>query len=376
MNQQSIGPEMRVGHGLETPKLPFVEGPRRRTFPWLGTAIRLFILFLIGALILFVYYEWDYWIGWATEQTTDDAYLQSDLTPLAAHVPGYVAHILVHDYERVKAGQLLIQMDDRDYRAQVAQAQGAVDSAEAAIAIIDQQRTLQGALIAQAQASIEGSKADVTRYHLETIRQKTLLSSRIAGTEQIVEQAVDNERKADATLALNQAQLRQQVQQLSVLNSQEAQARATLEAQKAARDLAAINLGYTRITSPVDGMVGLRLAQEGQYLSVGTQVISVVPLPHVWVLANYKETQMTRVRAGQPVTLTVDAFPGVVLHGRVDSWAPASGAQFSLLPPDNATGNFTKVVQRITVKILLDPNPAVEDLLRPGMSVIPTIDTK
>jgi membrane fusion protein (multidrug efflux system) len=377
MNEQSIGPEMRVDHGSDAPKVPFLEKtPPKRTFPWLATAVRVFILFLIGVLIVFVYYEWDYWIGWATEQTTDDAYLQSDLTPLAAHVPGYVAHVFVHDYEKVKSGQILVQIDDRDYRAQLAQVQGAVESAEAALAILGQQKILQGAMIAQAEASIEGSKADVTRYHLETRRQQTLLSSRIAGTEQLVEQAVDNERKADATLALNQAQLRQQEQQLNVLNSQEAQARATLEAQKAARDLAAINLGYTRITSPVDGMAGLRLAQEGQYLSVGTQVISVVPLPHVWVLANYKETQMTRVRVGQPATVTVDSFPGVVLHGHVESWAPASGAQFSLLPPDNATGNFTKVVQRITVKILLDPNSRVDELLRPGMSVISTIDTK
>ena len=376
MDEHSTVPEMRASRSSDAPKLPFLAAAPRRTFLSLATAIRLFVLFLIGALIVFVYYEWDYWIGWASEQTTDDAYLQSDLTPLAAHMPGYVTRVLVHDYEKVKAGQLLIQIDDRDYRAQLAQAQGAVNSAEAALTIIAQQKTLQAALIAQAQASIDGSKADVTRYHLETIRQKALLASRIAGTQQIVEQAVDNERKADATLALNQAQLQQQEQQINVLNSQEAQARATLEAQNAARDLAAINLGYTRITSPVDGMVGLRLVQDGQYLSVGTQVISVVPLPHVWVLANYKETQMTRVRVGQPATVTVDSFPGVVLHGHVQSWAPASGAQFSLLPPDNATGNFTKVVQRITVKILLDPNRAVDDLLRPGMSVIPTIDTK
>ena len=376
MNEQSTVPEMRVGDSSDAPKLPFLQTSPRRIFPWFATAIRLFVLLLIGGLIVFIYYEWDYWIGWADEQTTDDAYLQSDLTPLAAHVPGYVAHLLVHDYEKVKAGQLLVQIDDRDYRAQLAQAQAGVDASEAAIATIAQQKLLQNALIAQARASIEGSKADVTRYHLETLRQQKLLATRIVGTEQAVEQAVDNERRADATLALNQAQLQQQEQQINVLTSQEAQARATLETQKAARDLAAINLGYTRITSPVDGMVGLRLVQEGQYLSIGTQVISVVPLPHVWVLANYKETQMTRVRVGQPASVTVDTFPGVVLHGHVQSWAPASGAQFALLPPDNATGNFTKVVQRITVKILLDPNPAVDGLLRPGMSVIPTIDTK
>jgi membrane fusion protein, multidrug efflux system len=376
MNEQSTAPEMRVGQSPDGPKAPFLQMPPRRTFPWFATAIRLFVLLLIGGLIVFVYYEWDYWIGWADEQTTDDAYLQSDLTPLAAHVPGYVAHLFVHDYEKVKAGQLLVQIDDRDYRAQLSQAQATVEASESAIATIAQQKLLQNALIAQAKASIEGSKADVTRYHLETLRQQKLLATRIVGTEQAVEQAVDNERKADATLSLNEAQLQQQEQQINVLTSQEAQARAALETQKAARDLAAINLGYTRITSPVDGMVGLRLVQEGQYLSIGTQVISVVPLPHVWVLANYKETQMTRVRVGQRATVTVDTFPGVVLHGHVESWAPASGAQFALLPPDNATGNFTKVVQRITVKILLDPDPSVDELLRPGMSVIPTIDTK
>jgi membrane fusion protein (multidrug efflux system) len=172
------------------------------------------------------------------------------------------------------------------------------------------------------------------------------------------------------------AQLDQQRQQINVLGSQEAQARATLAVQQANRDLAQINLGYTRVTAPVDGMVGRRLVRDGQYLSVGTEVISVVPLSNVWVVANYKETQMTRIRVGQRAELTVDAFPGTALHGHVDSWSPASGAQFSLLPPDNATGNFTKVVQRIPVKIVLDRDPNADDLLRPGMSVIATIDTK
>jgi biotin carboxyl carrier protein len=174
---------------------------------------------------------------------------------------------------------------------------------------------------------------------------------------------------------LNRAQLQQQRQQVNVLDSQIKQAQATLKAQQAARDLAQINLGYTRITAPVDGMVGQRQVRPGQYVSLGTQVISLVPLPKVWVIANYKETQMTRIRVGQAARVTVDTFPGAILRGHVDSWSPASGAQFSLLPPDNATGNFTKVVQRIPVKIVLDPDPAIDDLLRPGMSVIATIDT-
>ena len=215
----------------------------------------------------------------------------------------------------------------------------------------------------------------MTRYHLETVRQQTLLSDKYAGTPQLVEQAVDNEKRATASLALNRAKLDQQRQQLNVLESQRAQAVVALEGQKAARDLASINLGYTRIVAPVDGMVSERRVRPGQYLSVGTQVISLVPLPNVWVIANYKETQMTNIRVGQTARVTVDAFPGKVLHGRVDSWSPASGAEFALLPPDNATGNFTKVVQRIPVKIVLDADPSLADLLRPGMSVIATVDT-
>jgi membrane fusion protein (multidrug efflux system) len=343
---------------------------------WQGIGIRLFILLLVGGLIGFVAAEWDWWVGSARLQTTDDAYLHADLTPLAARVPGYVRRVLVDDFQRVKAGDLLVEIEDDDYRAQVRQAEGNVANAAVAIATIEQQKKLQQALISQAEAMVAASEADVTRYHLETVRQQTLLATGIAGTRQTVEQAVDNEKRAEATLALNFAQLDQQRQQVNVLDSQERQAEATLQVQRALRDLAQINLGYTRITSPVDGMVSERRVQAGQYVNAGTEVISVVPLPHVWVIANYKETQMTRVRIGQPARVTVDTFPGTVLHGHVDSWSPASGAQFSLLPPDNATGNFTKVVQRIPVKIVLDPDPAVDDLLRPGMSVIATIDTK
>ncbi len=355
------------------PRHPFAPPRAPR---WLGVAFRLFILLLVGALIAFVAYEWDWWVGSAVLQSTDDAYLRADLTPLAAKVPGYVRQVAVEDFQKVKAGDLLVEIVDDDYRAELAQAQANVAASEAAIQSIEQQKVLQQALVQQAEATIEGAEADVTRYHLEAARQQTLLAGGIAGTRQLVEQAVDNEKRARATLDLNRAQLEQQRRQINVLDSQAKQANATLGAQKAARDLANINLGYTRIVSPVDGMVGERQVLPGQYLSVGTQVISVVPLPNVWVVANYKETQMTNVRIGQKARVTVDAFPGAVLHGRVDSWSPASGAQFSLLPPDNATGNFTKVVQRIPVKITLEPDPVLGDLLRPGMSVIATIDTR
>lgn len=371
MNDQHVSPKMSSSSDADL-------GNRRtaaRGLSWGSAGIRLVILLLIGALIAVLAREWDWWVSSSTLQSTDDAYLQADTTPLAAKVPGYVSRVLVQDFQRVHQGNVLVEIVDDDYRAQLDQAQANVAAAGAAIGNIEQQKRLQETLIKQADAEIQASEADVTRYHLETVRQQTLLSDKYAGTPQLVEQAVDNEKRATASLALNRAKLDQQRQQLNVLESQRAQAVAALEGQKAARDLASINLGYTRIVAPVDGMVSERRVRPGQYLSVGTQVISLVPLPNVWVIANYKETQMTNIRVGQTARVTVDAFPGKVLHGRVDSWSPASGAEFALLPPDNATGNFTKVVQRIPVKIVLDADPSLADLLRPGMSVIATVDT-
>jgi membrane fusion protein (multidrug efflux system) len=353
--------------------MPRSSAPRWRQR--LRESIPLYVVLLVAALIVVVTREWGWWTASAILQATDDAYLRADTTPLAAKVSGYVRQVLVRDYQTVKAGDTLVEIVDDDYRAQLAQADASVAGAEAALDTIAQQRTLQQTLVDQAQATIKATQADLTRYHLEAVRQQTLLRTKIAGTPQLTEQAVDNEARTEATLALNHAQLDQQQAQIGVLNSQQKQTEAALAAQRAARDLAAINLGYTRITAPVDGMVGQRLVQAGQYLSVGTQVLSIVPLPNVWVVANYKETQLTRIRIGQPARVTVDSFPGKVLHGHVDSWSPASGAEFSLLPPDNATGNFTKVVQRIPVKIVLDSDPELASLLRPGMSVVATIDT-
>ncbi len=351
-----------------------VARPPTRTRRWLGAGLRLYVVLLAAGLVVVVSREWDQWVGSATYQTTDDAYLQADSTPLAAEVPGYVHRVLVEDYQTVKAGDTLVEIEDDDYRARVAQAEANVAAARAAIETIVQQQTLQQALIEEAEATIKATEADLTRYRLDRTRQEALLRSNVS-SRQITEQAVDNAERTEATLGLNRAQLEAQRQQKKVLDSQEQAARAALAAQIAALDLAEINLGRTRIRAPVDGMVGRRQVQVGQYLNVGTQVISIVPLPNVYVIANYKETQLTRIRTGQSASVTVDTFPGAVLTGHVDSWSPASGAEFSLLPPDNATGNFTKVVQRIPVKIVLDRDPAVSGLLRPGMSVIATIDT-
>jgi membrane fusion protein, multidrug efflux system len=374
MSDETARPPKQASSGLRKIRA-WVVTTRKLSSRWSGSIIRIFIVLLAVLLLAVVAVDWNLWVGSTVLQTTDDAYLQADITPLAAKSQGYVRSVPVQDFQEVKAGDLLVEIVDDDYRAQLDQTEANVETAEAAIENIEQQKVLQQALVRQAEATIQGTQADLTRYHLETVRQQSLLVSKYASTEQLVEQAVDNEKRTEATLALNQAQLAQQRQQLNVLDSQEKQARATLKAQQAARDLAKIALGYTRIVAPVDGMVSERQVRPGQYVSVGTQVISLVPLPNVWVVANYKETQMTRIRLRQPARVTVDTFPGIVLRGHVDSWSPASGAQFSLLPPDNATGNFTKVVQRIPVKIVLDRDPSLGNLLRPGMSVIATIDT-
>ena len=373
MSDETARPPKQASSGLRKIRA-WVVTTQKFSSRWSGSIIRIFIVLLAILLLAVVAVDWNLWIVSAVQQTTDDAYLQADITPLAAKSQGYVRSVPVQDFQEVKAGDLLVEIVDDDYRAQLDQAQSNIETGEAAIENIEQQKVVQQALVQQAEATIEATKADLTRYHLETVRQQRLLVTN-AGTEQLVEQAVDNEKHTGATLALNQAQLAQQRQQLNVLDSQEKQARATLKAQQAARDLAKIALGYTRIVAPVDGMVSERQVRPGQYVSVGTQVISLVPLPNVWVVANYKETQMTKIRLRQPARVTVDTFPGIVLRGHVDSWSPASGAQFSLLPPDNATGNFTKVVQRIPVKIVLDRDPSLGNLLRPGMSVIATIDT-
>jgi len=228
--------------------------------------------------------------------------------------------------------------------------------------------------VAEAENAIKATQADVERTRLEAARQQALLATTF-GTRQRVEQANAEAARFAATLARNQAELEAERRQLAVLDTQETQLRADVKAKKAALDLAKINLGYTRISAPVNGMVSERGVRDGQYVHAGTQVISVVPLDNVWVVANYKETQLTHVAIGQRAEIRVDTFPGITVNAIVDSIAPASGSQFSLLPPDNATGNFTKVVQRIPVKLRIAPDNPLAGKLRPGMSVIATILT-
>jgi membrane fusion protein, multidrug efflux system len=352
---------------------PRAEPTRRPT--WIFPLLRVIFVVAAGFLAWYVAGNWNRWTGAARYATTDDAYMVGDVTPLSAKVSGYVASVPVGDYQTVHKGDLIVEIDAADYRAQLAQAEANQAAAEATLANMANQKEVQRTLIRQAEATFQGTTADLQRYSLEATRQRDLLQTRIAGTPQLVEQAEANEKHTAAQLALNVAQLDQQKALLASLDVQQQQLAAQVRAAQAQVTLAHNNLGYTRIVSPVDGMVAQRQVRPGQFVNVGTQVIAAIPLPNIWVVANFKETQMTQVRLGDPARVTVDAFPDLVLMGRVDGWSPGTGSTFALLPPDNATGNFTKVVQRIPVKIVLDANASLGTLVRPGMSVVARIDT-
>jgi len=354
------------------PQPPPAPPLRRRRFG--DFAVRIAVIAAALLIVLLFATRWDRWVGNSTRQVTDDAYIRGDVTPLSAQVDGYVRHVAIDDFRHVKAGDLLVEIDDSDYRAKVAQAEADLAGAQAAIANLKARKELQHAQVLDAEAAVAATQADVDRTKLEAARQRALLATTF-GTPQKVEQAEAEAKRLAATLAGKQAELDEQRRQFAVLDTQELQLRAEAKAKQAALDLAKINLGYTRILAPVGGVVSERGVRDGQYVHAGTQVISVVPLDNVWVIANYKETQLTNVVVGQGAEIRVDTFPGVVIGAEVDSVAPASGSQFSLLPPDNATGNFTKVVQRIPVKLKLKPGNPLAGRLRPGMSVTATILT-
>jgi membrane fusion protein, multidrug efflux system len=332
-------------------------------------------IFLVAlALLIVIVTRWNRWESNSKWQTTDDAYLQADLTPISAKVGGYIRALPVQDFERVRAGQLLAEIVDDDYRATVAQIIAGIAAAAAQVEALKAQRLLQDANVRAAKATVESIEANAEQNNRDLARQERLLKTGSSTTE-----AGEKLQTAHAQLAAQLDQARAQhsaaARQLGVLAAQQGQAEAAVAAQEASLVIAQLNLSYTRILAPQDGVIGQRQVKPGQYLGVGTQVTSLTPLPNVWVIANYKETQLTHMRVGERADFTVDTFPGHTLHGHVLAFAPGAGSQFALLPPDNATGNFTKVVQRIAVKIAIDDSDGLIDLLRPGMSVVARIDT-
>ncbi|RQU38997.1 HlyD family secretion protein [Burkholderia cenocepacia] len=310
----------------------------------------------------------------SSSQTTNDAYVTADYTVVAPRVAGQITGLLVEDNQVVHQGQLLARIDDRDYRAAVASAEANVAMAKAAIdnastSIVQQQSIIDqaNAALAAAHANYTFARADYNRY--------TDLASRGAGSVQNAQQAQSRIDTAQADVARNVATVKAARQQVAVLQSVRDRAQAALEQASAALDTARLNLSWTHIVAPVDGMVGQRSVRLGAYVTAGTPLLAVVPLQKAYVVANFQETQLTSVRRGQTADIHVDTFPGAVLHGTVDSMAPATGVTFAPIAPDNATGNFTKIVQRIPVKILLRPGQPELERLRVGMSVEATIRT-
>jgi membrane fusion protein (multidrug efflux system) len=329
----------------------------------------------VAALAGAGWYGYDYWTVGRFLVSTDDAYVKADNTTIAPKVSGYLDRVLVGDNEHVKAGQVLARIDDRDFRVALDQARADVAAANATITSKQAQLEVQDAVIAAAKATIDVDTAAKTFAQQENKRYTDLAATGY-GSVQNAQQAQSRNAGAEAAIQRDTANLASALKQVELLKAEIAQANAAAARAVALQHQAELNLGYTTIVAPIDGVIGNRTLRVGQFVQAGTQLMSIVPAEGAYVVANFKETQLTHVRAGQEVEIEVDTFPGQVVHGHVDSIAPASGQEFALLPPDNATGNFTKIVQRIPVKIALDgeTQPAIE--LRPGMSVIPTIATR
>jgi membrane fusion protein (multidrug efflux system) len=384
------------------PAVPQEHAPAPPATPkWQKYGTPALVILLAAAVVTTIMRNWNAWEGGQIDQVTDDAYVRGDLTPLSTKVAGIVKDVKVSDFQQVHKGDLLVELEDDDYLAQVAQATAAVEAANAAILNNRRQQDLQDTRIARALAGIdeanaqiaaaqgaeEAIQADVVRTQKERQRQEALLLTS-SSTAQKVEQVVADQQRYSAQLASRAADLDQARAMLlsnqdavetekrskAVLGSQQMQLFADLHAKEAALTVTKVDLGYTKITAPVDGSVGERQVRPGQLVSPGTQVIPFVS-DMKWVQANYRETQLTNVKVGEPAEIRIDEYPGKVFHGRVIEIAPASGSQFALLPPDNATGNFTKVVQRVSVKIALD-DLNVATILRPGISVVATVRTK
>jgi membrane fusion protein (multidrug efflux system) len=384
----AIAPAERVG------------APSKPRWPWLRYLTPVVVLMLAAAVTVTITRNWNAWEGGRVEQVTDDAIVRGDLTPLSTKVAGIVRDVRISDYQRVRAGDLLVELQDDDYQDQLAQASAAVEAARAAIENNRKQRELQDARIDKALAGIDQAKsqivaaeaginavhADVVRSSAERTRQEALLSTK-STTQQHVETAVADQQRFAAQAASREADLAQAKTALrsneigveaerrskAVLESQEQQLIADLHAKEAGLTVAQVNLAYTKIHAPADGVVGERQVRAGQLVSPGTQVLTFVAETK-WVQANYRETQLTHMKIGDPAEIRIDEYPDKILRGKVQEIAPASGSQFSLLPPDNATGNFTKVVQRIPVKIALDDSPFAAQL-RPGLSVTASVRT-
>ena len=310
--------------------------------------------------------------GITGRESTDDAYVRADQITISSHIAGYVDSIAVRDNERVKRGQLVATIRDDDYRAKVANADAALEVAQSAVDVLSGQAIVQSGRIAAASADVRAAEAGLKQARLEHARQRELVDDGTTSRREL-ESAEADEERLSASRDQKAAELDAAKHTLEVIRAQGLEAQQSVKTKEAELELARIDLGYTRIVSPADGQLSERVSLPGEYATPGTKIGLVVPLPNVWIVANFRESQMAHMNPGQAAVVTVDSVPGTRFRGVVDSFEPASGALQALLPPDNATGNFTKVAQRFAVKVSLVPGQEGVDRLRPGMSAIATV---
>jgi len=306
--------------------------------------------------------------GNASTESTNDEYVQADVPLVAPRVSGQVSEVLVDDNQSVKAGQLLVRIDDRDYKAALMSAEADVAAAKASVANYDAEIARQPSFVAQARATLKADDASIAFARDNAARYQDL-SQTGAGTAQEQQHASSALAEQLARQAHDQAVLESTEQNLNVLNTQRDKAMGALARAKAAFEQAQLNLSYTEIRSPIDGKVGRRSARVGAYVAPGAPMLAIVPLSEAYVVANFQENQIARMRPGEAVRIKVDSLPGVVIHGRIDSLAPATGVSFAPIAPDNATGNFTKIVQRVPIKISIDKGQKAASALSVGLSV-------
>jgi membrane fusion protein (multidrug efflux system) len=342
--------------------------------PALGKRLMLLVVFA-AAVVCAVVFATHWWTVGRFLQSTDDAYVGGDVTVIGPKVAGYITEIKVVDNQFVHAGDLLVKIDDRDYVAALNKAEGAVAAEEALLANLDATEQLQHAIVSQAKAGIDAAVAETERSRNDQVRYQTL-SSRLVVSLESFQRADATYKTAKANGARAQATVLASQRQLDVIATQKQQARAALIQAKADREMARLNVSYTELRAPVDGVIGNRRARVGAFAAANSQLLAVVPASGLWVDANFKEDQLTHMQPGQAVRIEADVLPGQVFHGHLDSLAPATGAQFSVLPPENATGNFTKIVQRVPVRVYLDGDDGKLGKLRPGLSVFAEVDTK
>jgi len=349
-----------------------VEAPEAKAGP-----SRRIVLLGIGAVVLIAGVIWGvrWWTVGRFIESTDDAYLQADSVTIAPKVSGYVAEVYVVDNQAVKAGDPLVRLDRRQYQAILEQANATIAARKADIARGAAELLQQQANIAQAKAQLEGARSSETHAIQEVKRYEPLVATGAETTEKLAD-LVNARNQAAATVAADVAAVQASERQPAATQAQIEQARAQLEAAEASFRQAQLDTGDTIVRSTLDGRVGDRTVRVGQYAQPGTRFMTIVPVQDVYLEANFKETQIGLMRAGQPATIHVDALSGTDLHGSVVSFSPGTGSQFALLPPQNATGNFTKIVQRVPVRIHIDAGQETRSVLVPGLSVTVKVDTR